>query len=95
MKLNVKLRESRMRKKEKSKDSENYKKRLLIDKLKLMPSAPKELSKKVKDKPEKERDLNNKRGREFKLIWKLLDKDNFLKSKLVLLNKLELKERIT
>ena len=56
MKLNVKPKESRRRKKEKSKDSENFKKRLLIDKLKLMPSEPRELSKKVRDKPEKERD---------------------------------------
>jgi len=95
MKPNAKLKESRMRKKEKSNDSENCKKRLLTDKLKLMHSALKEHSKKVKDKPEKERDLNNKSVRESKLILRLPDKDNLPKSKLVLLSKLESKERTT
>tara|TARA_B110000503_G_C7120612_1_gene402344 strand:- start:522 stop:728 length:207 start_codon:yes stop_codon:yes gene_type:complete len=68
MKLNANIRDSRMKRKEKSKDSENYKKRQLIDKPKLMLYEPREHSKKVKDKQEKERDLNNKSGREFKPI---------------------------
>jgi hypothetical protein len=33
-----------------------------------MHSEPRELSKKVRDKPEKERDKRNKREKEFKLI---------------------------
>jgi hypothetical protein len=48
-----------MKKKEKSRDSENFKKKPPTDKQKLMPWEPKEHSKKVKDKPEKEKDLNN------------------------------------
>jgi len=84
-----------MKRKEKSKDSGNFKKRLLIDKLKLMHSEQREHSKKAKDKPEKERDWNNKRGKEFKLTSKLLDKDNSLRNKPVLQNKLESKEKTT
>jgi len=55
----------------------------------------KELSKRVKDKQEKEKDSSNKKEKESQLNSKLLDKDNFPKNNLVLLNRLELKERIT
>lgn len=84
-----------MKRKEKSKDWESFKKKLLIDKQKLMPWEPRELSKKVRDKPEKERDLNKPRDKEFKLISKSPDKDNSQKNNQVLVNKLELRERIT
>ena len=43
-----------------------------------MHSELRELSKKVRDKPEKEKDWNNRREKESKLISKLLDKDNSL-----------------
>ena len=52
-------------------------------------------SKKVRDKPEKEKDSNNKRDKESKLNWSLPDKSNLLRNKQVLVNKLELKERTT
>ena len=54
-----------------------------------MPLEPKELSKKVKDKPEKERDSNKLRDKEFKLILRSLDKSNSLRNNQVLVNKLE------
>jgi hypothetical protein len=57
-----------MRKKEKFKDSESSKKKLLIDKLKLMPLEPRELSKKERDKQEKEKDSSIKKDKESKLI---------------------------
>ena len=93
MKLKWRPRESRRRRKEKSKDLENSKRRLLIDKLKLMLLEPRELSKKARDKPEKERDWSNRREKESRLISKLPDKDNSLKSNQTLLSKPESKER--
>ncbi len=42
----------------------------------------KEPSKKVKDKPEKEKDLKIKKDKEFRLIWRLLGKDNLMKNNL-------------
>jgi len=50
---------------------------------------PKELSKKVKDKPDKERDSNKPRDKESKLILKSPDRSNSLKNNQVLVNKLE------
>ena len=95
MKPNAKLKESKRKRKEKSKDSVNSKRRLPIDKLKLMPSELREPSRKVKDKPEKEKDLNNKREKEFKPILRSLDKDNSLRSSQVWQNKQESNERTT
>lgn len=95
LKLKWRHKESRRRRKEKSRDLENFKKRLPIDKLKLMLLEPRELSRKVKDRLEKERDWSNKREKEFKLISKLQDKDNSQRSKEILPNKPELKERTT
>jgi hypothetical protein len=60
-----------------------------------MHLEPREHSKKAKDKPEKERDLSNKSGKEFKLISNLPDRYNSLRNKLVLQNKLESKEMTT
>jgi len=60
-----------------------------------MHLEPRELSKKVRDKPEKERDWNKQREKESRLISKLLDKDNSLRSKQTLLIKPELRERTT
>jgi hypothetical protein len=51
-----------MRKKEKSKDLESSKRKLPIDKLKSTPSEPRELLKKERDKPEKEKDSSIKKG---------------------------------
>ena len=68
MKPNVKHKELERKRREKSKDSVNSKRRPPIDKLKSMPSELREHSRKVKGKPEKEKDLNNKRERESKLI---------------------------
>jgi len=95
LKLKWRHKESRRRRKEKSRDLENFKKRLPIDKLKLMLLELRELSRKVKDRLEKERDWSNKREKEFKLISKLQDKDNSQRSKEILQNKPELKERTT
>jgi hypothetical protein len=50
-----------MRRRRKSRDSESYRRRQLIDRPRLMHSEPRELSKKVRDKPEKERDSKMKR----------------------------------
>ena len=80
MKLNAKLKESKRKRREKFKDSVNSKRRLPIDKLKSMPSELREHSRKVKDKPEKEKDLNNKREKESKPTSRLLDNANSLKS---------------
>ena len=52
----MKPKESRMKKKEKSKDSENFRKKLLIDKPKSMPLGPRELLRKVRDKLGREKD---------------------------------------
>jgi hypothetical protein len=55
-KLNLRLKELKMRRREKSKDSENFKKKLLIDKPKSMPLGPRELLRKVRDKLGREKD---------------------------------------
>lgn len=54
--LNLKLKELKTRKKEKSKDSESFKKKLLTDKQKSMLSELRELLRRERDKPEKEKD---------------------------------------
>jgi len=68
MKHNLKLKESKTRKKERFKDLESFKRKLPIDRLKSMLSEPKELLRKVRDKQEKEKDSNTKKDKEFKLI---------------------------
>lgn len=60
-----------------------------------MPLELKEHLKRVKDRPEKEKDWSNKRSKELWLIWRLQDKDNLLRNKEVWLNKPELSEKIT
>jgi hypothetical protein len=50
-----------MRRREKSRDSESFRRRLLIDKQKLMPLEPREHSRRARDMPEKERDSSTKR----------------------------------
>ena len=69
-----------MRRSVKSRDSESYRRRLLIDRLKLMPSEPRELSRRVRDKPEKEKDLSIKRDREFRPTSRLPDRSSSPKS---------------
>ena len=54
--LNLKLKELKKRKKEKSKDSESFKKKLLTDRQKSMLSELRELLRRERDKPEKEKD---------------------------------------
>ena len=54
-----------------------------------MHLEPREHSKKVKDKPEKERDSNKPKDKEFKLISKSPDKNNSQKNNQVLVNRLE------
>ena len=54
--LNLKLKELKTRKKEKSKDSESFKKKLLTDRQKSMLSELRELLRRERDKPEKEKD---------------------------------------
>ena len=50
---------------------------------------------KVRDKPEKERDSSNRREKESRLISKLPDKDNSPRNKQTSPNKPESKERTT
>jgi hypothetical protein len=68
MRPNSKLRESRRRRREKSKDSENFRKKPLTDKPKLMHLELKELLKRVRDKLENVKDSSNKRYNASKLI---------------------------
>ena len=58
-KLNLRPLELRMKKKRKFKDLESSKKKLLIDKLRLMLLGPRELSRKEKDKPENVKDSSS------------------------------------
>ena len=95
MKLNSRPLESRMKKKRKSKDSENFKKKLLIDKLKLMLLGPRELSRRVRDKLESVKDLSTKRDKESKLISRSPDRSNSLKNNRVLPSRPELRGKIT
>jgi hypothetical protein len=95
MSTNWKSKELRMKRKEKYNDSVNCKKKLLIDKLKLMRLEPSEPSKKVSDKPEKERDLNNRRNKESLLTLRLLGIDSLLRNNLAWPSKPELSVRIT
>ena len=53
-----------------------------------MLCEPRERSKRVRDKPEKEKSLNRPRGRESKLTSKRLDKSNSLKRQLPLPSRL-------
>ena len=94
-KLNLRHRESRRKKKEKFRDSENSRRRQPIDKLKSMPSEPKELLKRERDRLENVKDLSNKRDSVSLLTLKLLGKSNLLRSNRVLLNRPELKEKTT
>jgi hypothetical protein len=82
-----------MRRKRKSRDSESSKRRLPIDKLKLMPSELREPLKRVKEMLESVRDLNTKKDRESSLTLKSPDKHNLPKSRSLLLNKPVLKEK--
>jgi hypothetical protein len=50
-----KVKDSKKKRSAKYKDLESFKRRLLIDKLRLMHSEPRELSRKVKEWPEKEK----------------------------------------
>ena len=95
MKLKLRPLESRMKKRRKSKDFVSSKKKLLIDKLKLMLLGPRELSRKAKDKPENVKDSSTKRDKEFKLILRLPDRSNSLRNKPVSPSKLELRGKIT
>jgi hypothetical protein len=61
----LKKRESRTRKKEKSKDSETSKKRLKTDKQKSMLLEPKELSRKVRELPERKKEKNSSTSRKY------------------------------
>ena len=85
----MKLRESRRRRREKSKDLESSRRRLLIDRLKLMHLGPREPLRRARDKPEKEKDSNKPRDKESKLISKLLDKSNLLRNNPAWVSKLE------
>ena len=68
LKNNKKLRDWEKKKSVRSRDSESFRRRLLIDRLKLMPWGPKELSKRVKEMPEKEKSWSKLRDKGFKLI---------------------------
>ena len=94
-KLNLRPLELRMKKKRKFKDLESSKKKLLIDKLRLMLLGPRELSRKEKDKPESVKDSSTKRDKESKLILRLPDRSSSLKSNPVSPNRPESRGKIT
>ena len=95
MSINSKFRSKRTRRRRKSRDSESCKRRLPIGKLRSMPSELRELSRRVKDKPERGRDSSTKNARESSLTLKLPDKPSSPRNKRVLLNKPESKEKTT
>ena len=95
LKSNRKPRGSGRKRKEKSKDSESFKRKLQIDRLKLMHLELREHSRRVNDKLEKEKDSSKLRKRESKLTLKKPDRSNSRRKLLLLLNRLELKERTT
>jgi hypothetical protein len=95
MRLNLKPRESKTRRKKKFKDLESSKRRLPIDNLKSMPSEPREPSKKVRDKLGREKDSSIRRGRESKLILRLLEMCSSKRNRVLWPSKLELRERTT
>ena len=76
-------------------DSVSFKKKLLIDKLKSMPFVQREPSKRVRELPEKEKNLNKPKDSAFRLTSRKPDKSNSKKRHRLWLNKLGLKERIT
>ena len=86
---------SERRRSVKFKDLESFKKRLLIDRLKLMLYEPRGHSKRESDKLEKEKDSNKLREKESKLISKKPDKSNSKRRHQHLQNRLELKEKTT
>lgn len=57
----MRLKDSETKRKEKSKDSESYRRRQQTDKLRSMPSEPRELSRRVRDKPESVKDSSTRR----------------------------------
>ncbi len=61
----------------------------------MTPSEPREPSKKVRDRPEKEKDLSTKRDSESRLTLRLLDKFSSKRNSQVSLNRLESRERTT
>ena len=87
MRSNKKPKELEKKKRGKSNVCVSFKRRLLIDRLRLMLSGQREPSRRERDKPEKEKSLNRPRGRESKLTSKRLDKSNSLKRHLPLLNR--------
>ena len=91
----MRLKESKTRRKEKFKDSESSKRKLLIDKLKSMLSEPRELSRREKDKPEKEKDSSTKRDRGLQPILRSPDKSNSKRSNHPSLSKPGSKEKTT
>lgn len=87
MRNNKKPKELEKKKRGKSNVCESSKKRQLTDKLRSMLCELRELSRRARDKPEKEKSLNRPRGKESKLTSKRLDKSNSLKRHLPLLNR--------
>ena len=81
--LNIKWKkkESKRRKKEKFKSSEICKKKLQIDRVRLMLSELRELMKHKKDKLEILKSSIWRRNKDFLLIWKWLGKSNSSKKK--------------
>ena len=88
MRNNKKPKESEKKKRGKSNVCESSKKRQLTDRLRSMLYEPREHSRRVRDKPEKEKSLNRPRGKESKLTSKRLDKSNSLKKHLPSQNRL-------
>jgi len=92
---NKSIKGRKKRKREKFRDSENCRRRLLIDKLKLMLLELREPSRRVRDKHVKEKSLSKQRDKEFKPISRRPDRSNSKRKLLLWLNKLESRERTT
>ena len=95
LKPNKKLKDLRKKRSAKYKDSESFKRKLLIDKLRLMHSEPREPSRKVREWPEKEKSSSKPKGKEFKLTSRKPDKSNSRRKLLPWLNRLEWREKTT
>ena len=80
-KLLLRPKESRMKRKKKSKSSERCKRKLLIDKPKSMLSEPRELMRRKRDKPDSEKSSSTRRDNASLLILRRLDKDNSKRSR--------------
>lgn len=95
LRLNKRPKGLEKKKRGRFRDSVSFKKKLLIDKLKLMPSVQREPSKRARELLEKEKNSNRPKDNAFRLISRKPDRSNSRKKLPPWLNRLGLKEKIT